>query len=80
MATPKYNKNTHKYSVQVYIGRDENEKRIYKRFTADSKKEVESLAAAYKREVEKQAKISRKITLREACEKYLLHIPSQWFG
>lgn len=66
MATPKYNKNTHKYSVQVYIGRDENEKRIYKRFTADSKKEVESLAAAYKREVEKQAKISRKITLREA--------------
>ena len=38
MATPKYNKNTHKYSVQVYIGRDENEKRIYKRFTADSKK------------------------------------------
>lgn len=77
MATPKYNKNTHKYSVQVYIGRDENEKRIYKRFTADSKKEVESLAAAYKREVEKQAKVSRKITLREACEKYLSYLESK---
>lgn len=77
MATPRYNKNTRKYSMQVYVGKDADDKRVYKRFTADSKREVEALAAAYKREVEKQAQIPRKTTLRDACTKYLTYLESK---
>ncbi|MBO5300509.1 MAG: hypothetical protein J6B51_10635, partial [Clostridia bacterium] len=77
MATPKYNRSTQKYSLQVYVGKDDADKRIYKRFTADTKKEVEALAAAYKREVEKQSQIPRRTTLRDACTKYLTYLESK---
>lgn len=77
MATPKYNRITGKYTMQVYIGKDDSGKRIYKRFTGDSKREIESLVSAYKREIEKQARITRKMTLREACEKYLTYLESK---
>ena len=77
MATPKYNRSTQKYSLQVYVGKDEADKRIYKRFTADTKKEVEALAAPYKREVEKQSRIPRRTTLRDACTKYLTYLESK---
>ena len=36
-----------KWRCLAYIGKDENGKRQYKSFTADSKKEAEFLAASY---------------------------------
>lgn len=47
MATAKKTKSG-KYSVLVFDKMDENNKRIYKRFTADTKKDAELLAAQYR--------------------------------
>ncbi len=67
------------WRMQKYIGKDENGKRVYKYFTARTKKEVEYMAAEYRidfeREKQKRKGIEKTpadyLTLHEAMEAYL---------
>lgn len=54
------------WNMYVYVGRDENGKKIMKSFTAPSKREVELLAAQYKAAIPKNGSM----LLREAYTKY----------
>lgn len=57
-----------KWRCLAYIGKDENGKRQYKSFTADSKKEAEFLAASYL--LNKKQEESR-MTIRKAIVEYI---------
>ena len=58
------------WRVQVYAGIDENKKKIYKSFTASTKKEAEFLAAEYK-VTNKIKKNTSEMTIREAVTRYI---------
>lgn len=58
-----------KWRAQVYIGTDENGKRIYKSFEADTADEADYLALTYK--LGKGKRTREKITLRAAMEAYI---------
>ena len=63
-----------KWRNQLYIGRDENGKRIYESFTADTKKEANALAAARARELEMHGRKQHnpcELTVGEAIDKYI---------
>ena len=67
-----------KWRAQVYLGKDENGKRLYKSFTAGKKAEAESLAylwstSAKARKNEEEAERAREKlpTLGEACDWYI---------
>ena len=63
-----------KWRNQLYVGRDENGKRIYESFTADTKKEANALAAARARELEMHGRKQQKpceMTVGEAIDKYI---------
>ena len=63
-----------KWRNQLYVGRDENGKRIYESFTADTKKEANALAAARARELEMHGRKQQKpceLTVGEAIDKYI---------
>lgn len=67
-----------RWRVQLYQGKDENGKRIYKSFTADTKREAESQAYLWqldeeKRKLESEMKRAREKmpTLGEACDWYI---------
>ena len=67
------------WRVNQYIGKDEDGKRIYKSFTADTKKEAEYMAAEYLIEYEKEQEQACKLTLGEAIDLYIdskIHILS----
>ena len=57
------------WRVNLYIGLDENGKRRYKSFTADTKKEAELLAAQYN--VDRREQEHCELTLRAAAERYI---------
>lgn len=56
------------WRVNLYIGKDDNGKRIYKSFTADTKKEAEFLAAAYNL---KRKETPKDITVGNAIDGYI---------
>lgn len=56
------------WRVNQYIGKDENGKRIYKSFTAPTKKEAEFLAAEY---VAKNRYCQKSMTVAEAIDRYI---------
>ena len=57
------------YRCLAYIGKDENGKRIYKSFTAKTKKEAERMAIEYERSVSGPEK--KKITLHDVIDRYI---------
>lgn len=57
------------YRVNLYVGKDKDGKRIYKSFTADTKKEAEYAAAQYN--IKRKENTSAKLTLREAVSRYI---------
>lgn len=57
------------WSVNQFIGYDSNGKRIYKRFTAPTKREAEYLAAEYT--AKRKAPVSVDMKLTEAYKKYI---------
>ncbi len=57
------------WRCQVYLGKDENGKNIYKSVTADTKKEAEYLAAEM--QLKRKEKEKNGLTLKEAYEKYI---------
>lgn len=57
------------WRCQVYLGKDENGKNIYKSVTADTRKEAEYLAAEM--QLKKKEKDKSGLTLAEAYEKYI---------
>ena len=58
------------WRVNQYVGKDENGKRIYKSFTASTKKEAEFIAAEYVMKA-RHSKVPQNITLGEAMERYI---------
>ena len=68
------------WRVQLYVGADPvTGKRIYKSFTADTKKEAEYMAAQYQMGIEQEKKSS--VTFRQAAEEYIAlrtHVLSPW--
>ena len=63
-----------KWRNRLYVGRDENGKRIYESFTAATKKEADALAAVRARELElgeKKAQNPGLLTVSEAIDQYL---------
>lgn len=56
------------WRVMLYVGKDENGKRIYKSFTADTKKEAEYLAASYNL---KRKEKPRGLTVGDAIDGYI---------
>ena len=58
------------YRVNLYVGKDDTGKRVYKSFTADTKKQAEYLAAQYAIETRHAAQ-GEDITLAEAYAKYI---------
>ncbi len=59
---------------QLYVGKDENGKRIYESFTADTKKEANLMAMERARELEQGIKKERSVlelTISEAIDKYI---------
>lgn len=56
------------WSVNQFIGMDQNGKRIYKRFTAPTKREAEYLAAEY---VAKKKRPVGRMTVGEAIDRYI---------
>lgn len=56
------------WSVNQFIGMDQNGKRIYKRFTATTKREAEYLAAEY---VAKKKRPVGRMTVGEAIDRYI---------
>lgn len=59
------------WNVQVYVGTDENGKRIRKSFTAPTKKEAEFLAANFKAHHQEITRDSSAMTLAEAIDRYI---------
>lgn len=69
MATPKKQKNG-KWSALIYIGTDENGKRVYKRVTTDTKNEF-AYAAAMAKEKGMPGEQKPSATLGEAIDEYI---------
>lgn len=59
------------WRIRVYAGEDETGKKIYKSFTAPTKKEAEYLAAEYQMTGKQKAASAADMTLREAYERYI---------
>lgn len=59
------------WRVRVYAGDDETGKKIYKSFTAPTKKEAEYMASEYLMTGKKKAASAGDMTLREAYERYI---------
>lgn len=59
------------WNVQVFVGFDQNGKKIRKSFTANTKKEAEYLAANFKVHHQEITKDSTNMTLSEAIDKYI---------
>lgn len=59
------------WRVRVYAGDDEHGKKIYKSFTAATKREAEFLAAEYQMTGKQKAVPARDMTLREAYARYI---------
>lgn len=59
------------WNVQVFVGIDQNGKRIRKSFTAPTKKEAEYLAASFKAHHQEVTRDSSAMTLSEAIDKYI---------
>ena len=59
------------WRVNAYIYTDDNGKKIYKSFTASTKKEAEYMASVYKMEDKKEKKEGSTITLGEAVDLYI---------
>lgn len=57
------------WRCQVYLGKDDNGKNIYRSVTADTKKEAEYLAAEL--QLKRKEKEKRGLTLREAYQRYI---------
>lgn len=62
---PKATKRGKRWRCLAYVGKDEHGKRIYKSFTADTKREAERLAAVYEYEQ------SQTITVYDAIKQYI---------
>lgn len=63
-----------KWRNLLYVGKDENGKRIYESFTADTKKEANLLAMARAREIElgiKKDRTPSELTVGEAVDRYI---------
>ena len=63
-----------KWRNLLYVGKDENGKRIYESFTADTKKEANLLAMERARELEmgiKKARTPAEMTVGEAIDRYI---------
>lgn len=63
-----------KWTVQIYAGMDANKKQLKKRFTADTKAEVEFLAHEFMRNRKNETK-KNDMTVREAIDKYIALSP-----
>ncbi|MBQ8135188.1 MAG: site-specific integrase [Clostridia bacterium] len=59
------------WNVQVFVGLDQNGKKIRKSFTAPTKKEAEYLAASFKAHHQEVTRDSTAMTLSEAIDKYI---------
>lgn len=59
------------WRVRVYAGDDEHGKKIYKSFTAPTKKEAEYMAAEYQMTGKQKAAPAGDMTLREAYSRYI---------
>lgn len=59
------------WNVQVFVGYDQNGKKIRKSFTAPTKKEAEYLAASFKAHHQEVTRDSSAMTLSEAIDKYI---------
>lgn len=59
------------WNVQVFVGMDQNGKKIRKSFTAPTKKEAEYLAASFKAHHQEVTRDSTAMTLSEAIDKYI---------
>lgn len=59
------------WRVNQYIGKDENGKRLFKSFTAPTKKEAEYLASEYLLHYNTKAKTGLNMTVYDAMEKYI---------
>lgn len=59
------------WNVQVFVGYDQNGKKIRKSFTAPTKKEAEYLAASFKAHHQAVTRDSSAMTLSEAIDKYI---------
>lgn len=59
------------YRFSVYLGKDENGKRIYKSFTAPTKREAQYMAQAYKLNYTEEQKQADNIPLSEAFTRYI---------
>ena len=59
------------WNVQVFVGLDQNGKKIRKSFTAPTKKEAEYLAASFKAHHQEVTRDSSAMTLTEAIDKYI---------
>lgn len=70
MATPKKNKNG-TWTILIYIGKDETGKNKYKRFTGETKKEVEIKAEAFQKETQGHGIKSANMTVGEAVQQYI---------
>ena len=59
------------WNVQVFVGLDDDGKKIRKSFTAPTKKEAEYLAASFKAHHQEVTRDSTAMTLSEAIDKYI---------
>ena len=59
------------WNVQVFVGMDQNGKKIRKSFTAPTKKEAEYLAASFKAHHQEVTRDSTAMTLSEAIDRYI---------
>lgn len=59
------------WRVNQYVGKDANGKRIYKSFTASTKKEAEYMAANYTLNGDHEQKPPAELTLAEAYDRYI---------
>lgn len=59
------------WNVQVFVGVDQNGKRIRKSFTAPTKREAEYLAASFKAHHQEITRDSSSMTLSEGIDKYI---------
>lgn len=57
------------WRVLLYIGKDENGKRLYKSFTAPTKKEAEAQSALYS--IQQKGNKKQKMTVGQAIDKYI---------
>lgn len=61
-----------RWNVKLYCGLDDYGKRIYKSFTADTKKEAEYMAAEYRMELERHnTKPEKTLTVKDAMEEMI---------